>query len=94
MTAPTKSMAYLGLLKASPEELSDRHGIEFEQTQDELDDVQVAYVQVDGLRFTFTRHTRSPEPGAVAYVETGADTDDALEALGEPTVWDSTDGPL
>lgn len=54
----------LAVLNMEPKELSQRTGLQFEVTRDDLDYLQAALFQTaKGTQFALVRHQHSPSPG-------------------------------
>lgn len=63
-------------MRLSPDEISRRCGIRFEEDRDDLDALQVAVVEAEGVRFVLQRYVRNPVAGAEIHA---LDAGDPLE---------------
>lgn len=71
---PSGDSQALATLRFSPEALAERHGLTFEEDNDDLDWFQLAAMALpDGSRAWLMRHQGNPEPGTIVYVDAGAE---------------------
>ncbi len=79
-------------VRLEPEELTERLGIEFAESHDELDQLKAAIVELQSeRRVAFVRHLGCPEPGTEIWVEEGSLQEHPLDGVFADLSLDSGD---
>lgn len=83
-TWPSGDSRPIAVLPYDLPELSRRYGLTYEEGIDDLDRYKMAAIELaGGAQAWISKHERDPNPGAVIYVDTAADVDEALSLLAD-----------